>query len=411
MDVRFLGVLVRSSVVSFASLALTACGTDSLSKAVDSLTNDGSTSSSPAAGSNTGGTPPSSDSSPSGNNSSSGSGPTNASVNGTYHSFIADGTAEQSIFAASTFDGTTGTYSSAGYAQPSIGAAFPASSNWTDSGNYSVAANSTITLTSTTGSVTTGAIDAANSDDVAVATHTSAGNSNDVIMLVGVKTPATSVASNAYNNTTWTSVGINVQSASYTVDLTTIAIDSSGNLTLPSQQINSGTGPTTTSTPPGGGPASGSLSSLLQTDGTFNNGLYTHGAFSASGTVLIGADNSGYVHVAVKQGSGLSNANLNGTYNAVQYGFSPNSDLLTITLDGNGHYTQSGTSNSAGTFSPVSTQSGGSYTVSPNGTVTATSPSGVVWTGAVSADGNTFALVDLSADGNNNGGIIVGIHQ
>jgi hypothetical protein len=142
------------------------------------------------------------------------------------------------------------------------------------------------------------------------------------------------------------------------------------------------------------------------TAGTGGNGI--SGAISADGDLLVlapitsnGNGSTPGIYVAVKQGSGVTTATLNGVYTLVS--------LSTSTAAGVGRYYSVGVANGAfaGTYiennSTTSTNNiaiTGTYTAAADGTMTAvlTGATGnSTLTGTMSADGNVFVLSDLTS--------------
>lgn len=129
------------------------------------------------------------------------------------------------------------------------------------------------------------------------------------------------------------------------------------------------------------------------------------GGNTLSGAVL-GANGNAYIQidltpssqpsitVAVRAGSGVTQASLAGTYTSVGYAVAGTSEakVESIVVDASGTYTSAGlTTNEAGTIS-VNPDSGSLLVTDGTGALTAGDDAG-----AVSADGNVFVLTDIAA--------------
>jgi hypothetical protein len=154
---------------------------------------------------------------------------------------------------------------------------------------------------------------------------------------------------------------------------------------------------------------------------TVTNGLVTsvgaaQGAVSADGDLIILADtNSGddpFVNVAVRQGTGVTQATFEGVYSVTQYGglsvTTTFGKAITLFAYGDGTYSIIFTKNAQGTITTNNTDEG-TYTVAADGTLTVTDSEGNVYNGAISADGN--ALVLGSVTSNESPSIFVGVRQ
>jgi hypothetical protein len=154
---------------------------------------------------------------------------------------------------------------------------------------------------------------------------------------------------------------------------------------------------------------------------TVTNGLVTsvgaaQGAVSADGDLIILADtNSGddpFVNVALRQGTGVTQATFEGVYSVTQYGglslTTTFGKAMTLFAYGNGTFSVIFTKNADGTITTNNTDSG-TYTVAADGTLTLTDSEGNLYNGALSADGN--ALVLGSVTSNESPAIFVGVRQ
>jgi hypothetical protein len=154
---------------------------------------------------------------------------------------------------------------------------------------------------------------------------------------------------------------------------------------------------------------------------TVSNGLVTsvgaaQGAVSADGDLIILADtNSGddpFVNVALRRGTGVTQATFEGVYSVTQYGglsiATTFGKAITLFAYGDGTFSVIFTKNAQGTITTNNTDDG-SYTVAADGTLTLTDSEGNVYNGAISADGN--ALVLGSVTSNESPAIFVGVRQ
>ncbi|MBW1990457.1 MAG: hypothetical protein JRI97_13075 [Deltaproteobacteria bacterium] len=146
------------------------------------------------------------------------------------------------------------------------------------------------------------------------------------------------------------------------------------------------------------------VSSLGYVELSYAGGGDHAGYLKDGGDVLVVANltdqTSQEVGVVVKKGSGMSTADLNGTYHAAAYVASTGeriSVLGTFTFDGLGAYT--GTLNYNSTLGGTGTISGsGTYSVAADGTVTLTGfpdGAGQVMMAGLSSDGNVVAMANV----------------
>jgi len=151
------------------------------------------------------------------------------------------------------------------------------------------------------------------------------------------------------------------------------------------------------------------------TVGTGGNGI--SGAVSADGDLLVlapitsnGNGSTPGIYVAVKQGTGVTAATMNGIYTMVSLSTSTATGTIGAAFtvgvaDGifNGGYIE----NNAGASSTNTIS--GTYTTTANGTLTWVVTGGATLTGTVSADGNVFVLTDLTSG--DAPVLLVGVHQ
>jgi hypothetical protein len=159
---------------------------------------------------------------------------------------------------------------------------------------------------------------------------------------------------------------------------------------------------------------SGSISGAVPVSGTYTvdaagaiaatgGTVTTDGAVSTDGGRLVWAQltpgSAPSFHVGIRQGqSTFSNANVSGNYIMVTHEQSGTAgNLLTLTCDGAGSWTGTGSRNEAGTITSISVT--GTYTVAANGAMTFSSNGGTPLNGGVSVDGNTILLSQTTASG------------
>jgi hypothetical protein len=153
---------------------------------------------------------------------------------------------------------------------------------------------------------------------------------------------------------------------------------------------------------------------------TVTNGMVTsvgaaQGAVSADGDLIILADtNSGddpFVNVAVRRGTGVTQATFEGVYNVAEYagdGIGGTfGKAITLFAYGNGTFFITQTKNNNGTIGTGSDS--GTYTVAGDGTLSTTDADGIVWTGAISADGNALVLGNIT--NSQTPSLLVGVRQ
>ena len=155
----------------------------------------------------------------------------------------------------------------------------------------------------------------------------------------------------------------------------------------------------------------------ITSGGQFTSGGGTLGYVSANGEFLVETyTQSGAapgLTVAVKQGTGVTLATVNGVYTLGSLSFATAStgdgEVFTYFFDGAGHWSASYIENSNGSFS-VGSGISGTYSVTPTGGLTLQS-NGNVHTGGVSADGNIIVTANLTGGGAQQPRIFVGFRQ
>jgi hypothetical protein len=143
---------------------------------------------------------------------------------------------------------------------------------------------------------------------------------------------------------------------------------------------------------------------------TVTSGLVTsvgaaQGAVSADGDLIVLADtHSGddpFVNVAVRRGSGVTQATFEGVYSVVKYVgnavTTTGGGIQTVFAYGNGTFSFNGTDNNNGTIVTTNNAGSATYTVLGDGTLTITQADGSLLNGAISADGNTFVLSAITS--------------
>ena len=167
-----------------------------------------------------------------------------------------------------------------------------------------------------------------------------------------------------------------------------------------------------------GNPTSGtwSVANGAVTSTAFTAGANGTGAVSADGDLIVLADTTqndpSSIEVAVRRGTGVTQAAFEGVYSVSQYGGTTITAMfgkaITLFAYGNGTYSITFTKNAAGTITTGNTDSG-TYTVAADGTLKLTDSEGNVYNGAIAADGN--ALVLASVSGTETPAIFAGIRQ
>jgi hypothetical protein len=265
------------------------------------------------------------------------------------------------------------------------------------SGTYTVTSSSSIPVLTLNGT-DLGAMEF-NASAVAVLANATGGSLPG--LFIGVKQAQN--ASISTINGSYTSVSLESTSPTSASLATITALNGTG--TFGAEQRN--TNGTISSLPANPAGTYTVTSSGAITVGTGGNGV--SGAISADGDLLVlapitsnGNGSTPGFYVAVKQGTGVTAATLNGVYTIVS--------LSTSTATGtvgryysvgiaNGGFAGDYVENNSGTSSTNNLVSG-TYTVAADGTMTAVVTGvtgGATLTGTVSADGNAFVLTDLTS--------------
>lgn len=152
--------------------------------------------------------------------------------------------------------------------------------------------------------------------------------------------------------------------------------------------------------------------------GQYSDGGDSLGYFSANGEFLVvaktGSGTTPGQTVAVKQGTGVTLATLNGVYTLGSLSFSTattgDGEVSTLFFDGAGNFSGTYIDNNNGTITSGNTISG-TYSVTSTGALTFTTNPGNEHTGGVSADGNIIVAANLTAGGAEQPRIFVGFRQ
>jgi hypothetical protein len=331
-------------------------------------------------------------------------------LNGTYDlaSLNIDNDADQ-LFTAVAFNGT-GTQGSSTVTGDQAGTTFPTATN--NGGPYAVA--TVLALPElTSGTNNQGAIAGADGDEFYWLVNAVNASGAGPALVFGVKPlPNATTASLAG---TWTTVGL-TQAAKPYVSEESLTINADGSFT--------GNQTTLDVT---GVAAAGAVSGPASSYSVTNNIVSVagnSGYISANSEFMMltfvtpqtGGVTANYpdLIVAVKQGTGVSLATLNGVYSIGSLGFATattgNGETFTLSFDGLGNFGGTYAENDNG----VSTNSGiftGTYTVTSSGVVTLTDSTGAVYPGAVSADGNLIVAATLTGGGTESPQMFAGFRQ
>jgi hypothetical protein len=153
------------------------------------------------------------------------------------------------------------------------------------------------------------------------------------------------------------------------------------------------------------------------TNGAITVTAYGSGAVSADGDLIVLSNDAPpranpSIEVAVRRGTGVTNATFEGVYSVSEYGGAADTaifaEAITLFAYGNGTYSVTFTRNAGGTVTTNNTDTG-TYTIAADGTLTLTGSKGDVYTGALAADGN--ALVLASVTNTQDPAIFAGIRQ
>jgi hypothetical protein len=335
---------------------------------------------------------------------------TDTTLNGTYDLASLDlNTDTDQLFSAVPFNGS-GTQGASSVTADQAGTTFPTSTD--NGGTYAIATVLAFpVLTSATNNQ--GAI-AADGDEFYWLANALNANGAAPALVFGVK-PLQS-ASNASLVGNWTTVGL-TQAATPFVSEESITVNADGSFSG-SQSTLDVTGTAVAAQPISGPAASFSVANDIVSVGGNSGYISANGEFvmltfvtqQAGGA----AANSPDLTLAIKQGTGVTLATVNGVYSIGALGFSTvstgNGETFTLLFDGAGDFGGTYAENNNG----VSANSGsftGTYTVTATGVLTLTDSTGAVYTGAVSADGNLVVAATLTPGGTQSPTMFAGFRQ
>jgi len=262
----------------------------------------------------------------------------------------------------------------------------------------------------TTGGNNIGAIAGADSDEFFwLADASTADGGGLPALAVGVSPLLNGTIASVAGN--WVAVGLDQGSDPQDFEgVLTFGADGSVSGTSTSLDVNGVVGASPYSAPAG--------TCTVSSGGQFTSGGGTLGYVSANGEFLVetytGSGTSPGLTVAVKQGTGVTLATVNGVYTLGSLSFETattgDGELFTGFFDGAGNWSGSYIDNANGTITTGNTVSG-TYTVTSTGALTFTTNAGNVHTGGVSADGNIIVAANLTAGGAEAPRIFVGFRQ
>ena len=335
---------------------------------------------------------------------------TNATLNGIYElaSLNINDDVDQ-LYTAVAFNGS-GTEGSSTVTGDQAGTTFTKSTNY--GGPYHVATDLALPAL-TTGTNNQGAIAGADADEFYWLANAMHANGEGPALVFGVKPLTTATTASLAG--TWTAVDL-VQAAKPFVAEKSLTIHADGSFSGSQSSLDI-TG--TAATQAISGPArSFSVTNNIVSAGGNSGYISANGKFVM--LTLVNQQPGGAsanppdLILAVKQGSGVTLGTLNGIYSLGTLGFNTTStgDGQTIRLffDGAGYFNGTYAENDNG----VSTNSGtsaGTYTVTSTGALTLTDSDGMVYTGAVSADGNLIVAASLAGGGSQIPQIFGGFRQ
>ncbi len=292
-----------------------------------------------------------------------------------------------------------------------------ATAPYNSAGAYTVVTTSAIPVL-TAGGNNLGAIAGADTDAFFWLANTSVVGGAPPALLIGVQ-PLQNGTLAALAGT-WVSAGVTAGATNPHDEEgpTTINADGSGSSSSSRLSLDGTTG-TVMHTLPAGTLAVTTSGELVPSGGT------SLGYFAANGEVLIespvvqvagGASaNEPGLDVAIKLGTGVTAATLNGVYTIGSLGFDTSTTgsgaVFTIFFDGAGNYSGTYTQNNNGTVTTAGNTAAGTYAVTSTGLLTLTATDGTVQTGAVTADGNYLVAASLTAGGAESPRMFFGVRQ
>jgi hypothetical protein len=317
-----------------------------------------------------------------------------ASLSGTYEIAALNINADSDqLFTAVPFDGN-GTQGSSTVTTNQAGTTFTTS---TDPGaTYTVTTQEALPVLSF-GTNNQGAIARDGDEFFAIAGDVSGGI--PPVLSLGVKPLQTATLTSLTGN--WISVALTQAATPYATEAS-IAIAGDGSFNG-SQSTLDLTGAATAQTAISGPAGSYAVANDVVTLGGESGYISANGEFAVLTAVTQqpGGASANYpvITAAVKQGSGVTLATLNGVYSVGYLGFGTattgNASLLTLYLDGAGNFSGTVVTNENGAYGSSSVT--GTYTVTSSGVLTLTDVGGDVFNGGVSADGNIVVGAYLTA--------------
>jgi hypothetical protein len=239
-------------------------------------------------------------------------------------------------------------------------------------------------------------------------------NGSGPALVFGVKPLQSATAASLVGS--WTTVGL-TQAATPFVAEESISVNADGSFSGNQSTLDI-TGAAVAAQPISGPAGSFSVTNDIVSTGGNSGYISANGEFVILTFVTqqAGAAAANYpdLTVAVKQGTGVTLATLNGVYSIGSLGYNTattgNGETFTLLFDGAGNFggtyaeNNNGVSANSGSFS-------GTYTVTASGVLTLTESTGAVFTGAVSADGNVVVAATLTAGGTEAPTMFAGFRQ
>jgi hypothetical protein len=335
---------------------------------------------------------------------------TTATLNGSYDlaSLNINNDADE-LFTAVPFNGT-GTQGASTVTGDQAGTTFATSTN--NGGPYAVATVLAFpVLTSATNNQ--GAIAADGAEFYWLANALNANGAGPALVF-GVKPLQSATSASLVGN--WTTVGL-TQAATPFVSEEAITVNADGSFSG-NQSTLDVTGAAVAAQPISGPAGSFSVANDIVSAGGNSGYISANGEFVMLTFVTQQAGgptaNSPDLTLAIKQGTGVTLATVNGVYSIGSLGFNTastgNGETFTLLFDGAGNFGGTYAENNNG----VSANSGslsGIYTVTASGVLTLTASGGTVFTGAVSADGNLIVAATLTAGGTEAPTMFAGFRQ
>ncbi len=331
-----------------------------------------------------------------------------ASLDGTYEiaTFDINSDTDQ-LYTAVPFNGD-GTQGSSTVITNQAGTTFTTSTD--AGGSYSITTAEALPVLAV-GTNNDGAIAGADGDEFYWIENDVSGGSPPALVL-GVKPLQTADLGSLAGN--WITVGLTQAATPYDSEAT-VAIGADGSFSG-SQSTLDVTGASVTQTVSGAA-GSYSVANNVVSIGGESGYISANGEFAmlTSVTQQAGGASANYptLTAAVKQGSGVTLATVNGVYAIGNLAYATASTgagtALTLNFDGAGNISGTGALNDDGAYSSESYT--GTYTVTSSGVLTLTDANGNVYTGGVTADGNILVVAYLTGGGATVPQILVGFRQ